>query len=79
MPQGQNEKLPDTLTSSDWIEVEDVPTANLLAEIPRATDFISAALQSNGAVLVRCAQGVSRSVAVSEIHHRVGQNITWVD
>jgi hypothetical protein len=47
------------------IDLEDVEGANLLKHLPRAVEFVEAALSGGGGrVLVHCAQGVSRSAAV---------------
>lgn len=68
--------LPEDLTQKYQhlqIQVQDVETANLLEHLPTATHFMDSALipledaegqKHLGAVLVHCAQGVSRSVAV---------------
>ena len=50
------------------LDVEDVPESNLLQRLPSALDFMAAALAGGGAVLVHCAQGVSRSAAVATAH-----------
>lgn len=56
------------------IEVTDEETSNIIEQFPRATDFIESALfppgtdpadkKHHGSVLVHCAQGKSRSVAI---------------
>uniref|UniRef100_A0A1D2A9A3 protein-tyrosine-phosphatase n=1 Tax=Auxenochlorella protothecoides TaxID=3075 RepID=A0A1D2A9A3_AUXPR len=51
-----------------WLDLEDSPTANLLVLLPDATAFIQGAVQGGGSVLVRCAQGVSRSAAIAVAH-----------
>jgi len=46
------------------IFLEDVPEANLVAAFDVATAWIHNALENQGAVLVHCAAGISRSVTV---------------
>ena len=46
------------------IECHDHPMANILEVMPSALKFINDAFESDGIVLVHCASGVSRSVAV---------------
>jgi len=46
------------------IPVQDSPTENLLQYFPRSTEFIMAALCTDGKVLVDCLAGVSRSPTV---------------
>ena len=64
LPRGPDEQVADCVAQSLWVEIEDSPTANLLSEFPQTSEFVREALASGGRVLVRCAQGVSRSVAV---------------
>ncbi|GAB4823746.1 hypothetical protein N2152v2_010792 [Parachlorella kessleri] len=45
-------------------DVEDLEDANLLQQLPATVGFIQQALHNDGRVLVHCAAGVSRSVAV---------------
>lgn len=47
------------------VDVEDDGEANLLQHLPAAVAFIAGAAAGGGTVLVHCAQGVSRSSAVS--------------
>lgn len=46
------------------IPIEDVDYADLLIYLPGACQFIHSAIANNGAVLVHCVQGLSRSAAV---------------
>ena len=46
------------------IQVEDHPRENLLQHFERANTFIEDGLRGDGAVIVHCAMGVSRSAAV---------------
>ncbi|KAL6454500.1 YVH1 Tyrosine-protein phosphatase YVH1 [Candida maltosa Xu316] len=46
------------------IQVTDEETTNLIPYFPETYQFIDSALKHQGSVLVHCAQGVSRSVAV---------------
>lgn len=70
LPRGPDEQVADCVAQSLWVEIEDSPTANLLSEYPQTSEFVREALASGGRVLVRCAQGVSRSVAVRPVSAR---------
>jgi len=69
-----NVKYPDYSAVSHLVleDLPDHPMANILAELPRALEFLDHALLSSsrddgtggGSVMVHCASGVSRSVAV---------------
>lgn len=69
------------------IEINDEETANLLEHLPGAIDFINQALfpkgsgsdqkKHNGAILIHCAQGKSRSVAVVIAYLMAKYNLTY--
>ncbi len=46
------------------IQLEDKPTEDILAVLPRAVDFIHVAVSNGGTVYVHCMAGVSRSASV---------------
>jgi len=46
------------------VNIQDTPTSNLLAYLPRVVKFITRALCENGIVYVHCVHGQSRSCAV---------------
>ena len=46
------------------IKVSDVPSTDLLREMPAAVDFIKRAIDGGGNVLVHCMAGISRSTTV---------------
>lgn len=64
MPPGLDEEAGFHPGNTLWVDLEDVPSANLLAHLPTTNKFICEAVSSGGTVLVVCAQGVSRSPAV---------------
>jgi len=46
------------------VNIQDTPTSNLLAYLPRVVKFITRALDENGVVYVHCVHGQSRSCSV---------------
>eukprot|EP00928_Gymnodinium_smaydae_P044219 TRINITY_DN29513_c0_g1_i1.p1 TRINITY_DN29513_c0_g1~~TRINITY_DN29513_c0_g1_i1.p1 ORF type:complete len:261 (+),score=34.05 TRINITY_DN29513_c0_g1_i1:61-843(+) len=57
----------------------DHPTANLLVQLEKAFAFCDKALSERGALLVHCASGVSRSVAVVVAYLMVKFSCTYED
>ena len=49
------------------IKVADVPSTDLLRELPNAVDFIAQAVDSGSNVLVHCMAGISRSTTVRPV------------
>ena len=47
------------------IQADDIPRENLLQHFPRTNSFIEDGLREEGAVIVHCAMGVSRSATVA--------------
>ena len=61
------------------VQVRDIPEEDLLAHLPEATEFVSAALAGGGRVFVHCAAGVSRSATVVAAHLVRSHNLSHVE
>ncbi|OXB76246.1 UNVERIFIED_CONTAM: hypothetical protein H355_014654 [Colinus virginianus] len=60
-----------------YVRALDEPGADLLSRLDECADFIGAAREGGGAVLVRCQAGVSRSVAVVTAYLMKSQGLGW--
>lgn len=61
------------------VNCKDRPTENILQVLPSCMDFLKAAVEENGSILVHCASGVSRSVAVCVAYLMIEQQYTFKD
>lgn len=61
------------------VNCKDRPTENILHILPSCMDFLKTAVEENGSILVHCASGVSRSVAVCAAYLMIEQQYTFKD
>lgn len=61
------------------VNCKDRPTENILHILPSCMDFLKKAVEENGSILVHCASGVSRSVAVCAAYLMIEQKYTFKD
>lgn len=59
-----------------FIEIDDVPSADLMPHLDRTNDFIKEVIGSNQRILIHCAAGISRStsVVIAYLISEVGMN-----
>lgn len=61
------------------VNCKDQPTENILHVLPSCMEFLKTAVEENGSILVHCASGVSRSVAVCAAYLMIEQKYTFKD